>query len=173
MTPRQVRDEWTMEEVIYRCSLRHLPLPGCRVIVDTELAPGTWSLGDPDRRRLSSIWLANHSPKGTPASSSDYRVFLINHDPVRDFEICPHCERSPMSYYSQPGRPLRMSCSKCNLLAKGLFPLSDSDALIARGVVLSISDPSFVVFHTLADCVRHCRRAGWRRRMAAFLCAAI
>lgn len=100
----------------------HLPLPGCRVMISSEMGP---ELGPDDpggfrvflgggvyRRRLSGTWLANQSPSGTPASSSNYRVFLLRHDTIRDFEICPLCRRG-MSYHGAPGGP-RMGCARCN-----------------------------------------------------------
>jgi len=83
---------------ICRSICGHLPLPGRRVLVNFTKGPGG---------RETGTWLANESPDGTPASSSDFRVRLVEHDTgLRSFEICPRCSQNdarnldlqPMSY---------------------------------------------------------------------------
>ncbi len=139
MTIRTLRQAKEMCQAV--CG--HLPLPGHRVMISSELGP---ELGPDDpggfrvflggavyRRRLSGTWLANQSPSGTPASSSDYRVILLRHDTaIRDFEICPLCSRG-MSYHGI-GRlsavvTHRMGCASCNRL----FPLDERNAPLVIG----------------------------------------
>jgi len=100
----------------------HMPLPGDRAMFWCELAPGDAS----DRRMLSSLWLENTSPPGTPASSADYRVFRVSYeDAPRVFEACPRCHRDkPMSF-----RRGHMCCPRCNRR----WPLHESLHELARG----------------------------------------
>ena len=119
----------------------HLPLPGHRVMIGGELAEGELSEGGVDRfhvgggvyrRELSSVWLENQSPSGTPASSSVYRVLLIRYDSIQDFEVCPLCGRR-MSYHGARGH--RMCCSRCNRL----FPLDERNVPLVFGEDLECS----------------------------------
>jgi len=121
--------EMTIERAkdICRAVCGHLPLPGHRVMIDCERDPGG--------EKLASMWLANESPNGTPASSAEYCVRLVAHGGL-NFEVCPKCSQSkdrkirPMSY--QGGK---MACGVCNRQ----WALPDSPGIheLARGTLVA------------------------------------